>query len=424
MALDEKTVDNNDLELNPGQDLVLFDSDGKEVLRFDASSGLVVFRSAAGEQVGRLAGRQGNLLLGGEGIDGDLLLFASDASVTNPANAASIRMNGQLAQVSVGIDSIPGAVEVRGPTHHLRLDGSSGRLEITGKFEIRSSDGGTRMRITPDAAMFLGGDSQSGSLRLLNGSGEVTLHLNADTGNLAVGGADEAGILSVKAGTGSNSDNAFVLDGERGDVILGRKDRGADISVRDDEGLETLLLRGKNGNIAAGRSGKASNIFVKNSSGQNSIHLSGETGNINVDGDIRLSNADCAEEFPVFAGTNVAPGTVVVLCDDGSIKPSDRARDARVAGVVSGAGPLRPGIILDSQGERGRAPVALSGKVYCNVDARHTPIRVGDLLTSSELPGHAMKATPGTEVRGAVIGKAMEPLASGCGLIRVLVCLA
>ena len=37
-------------------------------------------------------------------------------------------------------------------------------------------------------------------------------------------------------------------------------------------------------------------------------------------------------------------------------------------------------------------PIALIGKVYCKVDANYSSIEIGDLLTTSDTPGYAMKA--------------------------------
>jgi len=95
-----------------------------------------------------------------------------------------------------------------------------------------------------------------------------------------------------------------------------------------------------------------------------------------------------------------------------------------VAGVISGAGAYKPAIVLDKQqAESNRAPVALVGKVYCQVDAQYSTIGVGDLLTTSATPGHAMKAIDPLKAFGAVIGKALRPLQSGQGLIPILVAL-
>ena len=68
-----------------------------------------------------------------------------------------------------------------------------------------------------------------------------------------------------------------------------------------------------------------------------------------------------------------------------------------------------------------RTPVALSGMALCKVDAGYGSILPGDLLTTSPTPGHAMLALdprPGT-----ILGKALEPLDTGTGLIKVLVML-
>ncbi|MBN2564118.1 MAG: hypothetical protein JXB46_00245, partial [Candidatus Eisenbacteria bacterium] len=70
------------------------------------------------------------------------------------------------------------------------------------------------------------------------------------------------------------------------------------------------------------------------------------------------------------------------------------------------------------------ADIALAGRVYCNVIAGGTDIEPGDLLTTSDVPGYAMKATDGQRAQGAILGKAMEPLAAGTtGQILVLVTL-
>src|SRR4051794_939040 len=103
--------------------------------------------------------------------------------------------------------------------------------------------------------------------------------------------------------------------------------------------------------------------------------------------DIRLVNADCAEEFDLESGP-IEPGTVVVFSDGGRLLPSADAYDKRVAGVVSGAGGYRPGLTLDAQdAATERVPVALMGKVYCCVDAESAPIEVGDMLTTATTPG-------------------------------------
>lgn len=147
-------------------------------------------------------------------------------------------------------------------------------------------------------------------------------------------------------------------------------------------------------------------------------------GDVEVTGDIRLANADCAEDFDVHDFDLIEPGTVMVLDDEGGLRPSRSAYDRRVAGVVSGAGSFRPGIVLDRRSDdANRMPIALLGKVFCMIDADFAPVAIGDLLTSSPTTGHAMKAADATQAFGAVIGKALRPMATGQGLIPILVSL-
>jgi hypothetical protein len=153
-------------------------------------------------------------------------------------------------------------------------------------------------------------------------------------------------------------------------------------------------------------------------------------GTLNVGGDVVLEGADCAEEFDLQSNADLDPGTVVVLDRNGALEPGWQAYDRKVAGVISGAGVFRPGMILDrrpNSDRRGnsdyRAPVALMGKVYCKVDAQYGPVEVGDLLTTSPTCGHAMKACDPTRAFGAVLGKALKPLRSGQALLPILVTL-
>ena len=143
-------------------------------------------------------------------------------------------------------------------------------------------------------------------------------------------------------------------------------------------------------------------------------------------GDLVLQNADCAEDFDIAIteAEVIEPGTVMVLDQHGALQPSQHAYDKRVAGVISGAGDYKPGIVLDKQpSDNPRLPIALLGKVYCKVDAQQAPIAIGDLLTTSPTAGHAMKAEDPCRAFGAVIGKALRPLSAGQGLIPILIAL-
>jgi hypothetical protein len=148
------------------------------------------------------------------------------------------------------------------------------------------------------------------------------------------------------------------------------------------------------------------------------------SGEVNVSGDVKLWGGDVAERFPVSVGAAFAPGMVMSIGADGNLVPCSHAYDKCVVGVVSGAGNLKPAVTLRNRdGEADAAVVALAGTVFCMADASSGPIEAGDLLTGSVTPGHAMKAVDFASAFGAVIGKALAPLASGRGLIQMVVSL-
>jgi hypothetical protein len=154
---------------------------------------------------------------------------------------------------------------------------------------------------------------------------------------------------------------------------------------------------------------------------QGHVHV---TRDLSVEGEIWANAGDCAEDFDVADTSRCEPGTVMVVGPEGVLYPSRSAYDRRVVGVVSGAGSFRPAIVLDKQqATADRRPIALMGKVYCNVEATSSPIEMGDLLSTSDVPGHAMKAADTGRAFGAVIGKALRSLAHGRGLIPILVAL-
>lgn len=135
--------------------------------------------------------------------------------------------------------------------------------------------------------------------------------------------------------------------------------------------------------------------------------------------------ADVAEPFKVGGG-ELPKGSVVVIDEDhpGELRLSSRSYDTRVAGIVSGANGVNPGISLRQEGVNdGGQNVALSGRVYVLADASNGTIKPGDLLTTSESPGHAMKVGDHTRAQGAILGKAMSGLKEGRGLVLVLVTL-
>ena len=133
---------------------------------------------------------------------------------------------------------------------------------------------------------------------------------------------------------------------------------------------------------------------------------------------------DYAEGFDVSNSDRIAPGAVLIIDPEnpGKLALSNKPYDSRVAGIVAGAKGLGSGVRLGA-GQHDHN-VALAGRVYCNVDASETGIEPGDLLTTSPIPGYAMKVTDYTQAQGAILGKAMQPMEQGQrGQILVLVTL-
>lgn len=133
---------------------------------------------------------------------------------------------------------------------------------------------------------------------------------------------------------------------------------------------------------------------------------------------------DYAEGFDVAGDLKPEPGSVLSIDPEnpGRLTPSCCAYDSKVAGIVAGAESLGSGVRLGVG--QFDCDVALAGRVYCNVDATDEEVKPGDLLTTSQRTGFAMKATDVSRTGGAILGKAMEPMARGqSGRILVLVTL-
>ena len=186
----------------------------------------------------------------------------------------------------------------------------------------------------------------------------------------------------------------------------------------DSSGNKIIVLNQDNATISTGGSGKHGCVLVRDADNNETIKLNGEAG------DITLSGGDCAENFEIADACPSRKGSVLVLRDDGQLEECNKEYDRRVAGVISGAGNTRPGIVLGmGTASQSAVPVALSGRVNCRVDASHASIAVGDLLTTAATPGCAMKADDREKAFGSVIGKAMEKWSEGIGLIPVLISL-
>ena len=184
-----------------------------------------------------------------------------------------------------------------------------------------------------------------------------------------------------------------------------------------------LSINGPGGNVGIGTTTPQATLDVNGTLNVNSTAYIG--GNASVCSLTIRGGCDLAEPFATTE-PGIEKGSVVVIdrAHPGQLKLSSQPYDTRVAGVISGANGIHPGIALHQEGAlEGGQNVALTGRVYVLADATHGAIEPGDLLTTSETPGHAMKVNDYAKSPGAILGKAMSALEAGRGYVLVLVSL-
>ena len=257
----------------------------------------------------------------------------------------------------------------------------------------------------------------------------IPLILQSSSGGVGIGNSPRAGYRLEVAGAtvvtpgGSGGEISFgTPNGETGMNIIG--------TGRADLRFDGSVLKLVAGPINVGPPSSANGIAI-NTSGNVGIGTASPQAKLHVIGTTRTSvltisgGVDLAEPFQM-GDAELEKGSVVVIDDEnpGRLKRSTNAYDTRVAGIISGANGINPGISLHQEGVvEGGQNVALSGRVYVQADASGGAIKPGDMLTTSETPGHAMKARDHARAQGAVIGKAMTALPEGRGFVLVLVTL-
>jgi len=137
---------------------------------------------------------------------------------------------------------------------------------------------------------------------------------------------------------------------------------------------------------------------------QNDLYVSGDigvSGTAYLEGGTAWTNADIAERYPTFDKTLEAGDLVSSEATaSGHVKKSEVSYDSSLLGAVS----TKPAGVLGYK-TKDSVPVALIGRVPVKVSDINGPIKIGDAITSSEIPAVGMKTTEA----GPIIGKALEP---------------
>jgi hypothetical protein len=255
------------------------------------------------------------------------------------------------------------------------------------------------------------------------GSGKPGLYGLSSTGNAIKGEASTAGWAAI---FGNHTGNSIGVYGSGAVGVQGSSTTGDAIRGISSAAGFSGVYGQNNAGYGGYFSGSTSGIYAEATSGMAAEFIGRvRTSVLEITG-----GSDFSENFDIRGYGNVStptPGMVVSIDprEPGKLVLSNSAYDRKVAGIISGAGGVKPGMVMGQEGTlaQGSRPVALTGRVYCWADASQGAIEPGDLLTSSDTPGHAIKVTDYPKAQGAIIGKAMTGLQKGQGLILVLVSL-
>jgi len=257
--------------------------------------------------------------------------------------------------------------------------------------------------VTIDSTGFLSGDVV----------GNVTGNLTGNvTGNLTG---------NVTASSGTSTFNNVTVNGTLNATVQGTSDIANKLVVDSGTAREANTLLVNNSIVARDGSGNI-NVNIVNGTSTNSQALNGATADTGaVSGSIAQRDANKDLTARKFLGTATAAqfadlaenyladadyeiGTVLILGGDKEVTQSTSQMDSRVVGVVS----ENPAHLMNSnlQGEF-VAPVALRGRIQVKVTG---PVRKGDILITSHVPGTATALTEDSAIPNAVyvIGKSIE----------------
>ena len=361
----------------------IYDLSGKLLWDSGVVSGGVVDWDRTDEYGERLAYGTYLYLVQGWSVQGDFILqkrgkltfLPGDRVQLQQAPEPGLREEASLSLTPLSISS-KGHIYLTGsPPHRIWMEDNTGTLRTCFSMEANNN-----LKYGGGAIPTLLFENQSGYPLLINPSGNVGVGTTSPAGKLDIRNTANQPALRIAASSGTNLIEAYNTG-----------------------------------------SGSATGLIFR---------VERETGNVRADGafygaGFYSGSADVAEHINV--SEPVEPGDVVEIDPEkpGYFRKARGAFSRLVAGVISSD----PGVVLGSnsdpvEGEGDSRPVlALAGRVPVKATTENGPIHVGDLLVASSKPGYAMRCTDPASAVGAVIGKALEPLEEGEGIIMVQVTL-
>jgi len=261
------------------------------------------------------------------------------------------------------------------------------------------------------------GDGSSINIYAQNGSSDG----NSDGGDIILMPGDKYGTgVTGRVGIGTTAPN-YKLEVAGNMNAQGNLRAGGDLEIYGGPNSAKLnfwgagSIRGGSDTFTnamrfiSGRSGTGNtNIFTwhkGNDASGNALMILKANGDLKIEGGFVAGDGsrydDVAEIISVSDAT-IEPGDVVVVdpANDKSVIKSQNSYQTSVLGVISEKG----GILLGGDSDTFKKPIALVGRVPVKISVENGAIKRGDPLTSSSLPGHAMKLTK----PGRIIGFAME----------------
>ncbi len=387
--------------------------------------------------------------------DGNLQSTTSLSLQVGASGTLNVGTTSQTSALNLGNTSASSTTLIRGGTGSSALSlitGSGGTLSlgnggVAGTIQIGNTTGGVAQTInigtnataSSSTTLTLGSTIDASSTTIRSGSGGIAL-TGAVTGSNTIQGTTLNGTIGINTGASGgtqridasgnlvNINNITAAGLINGNTLTSSAltfGAASAASIQSASGQDLTIDSGATGAINIGTSANAKVITIGNNTGATEVNLSVGSGGLKINGSAGVDLAcganigiktvtvtkgiitggvcttnnltDLAEQFNSTDSLVAAEVVTIDPSNNEYVKRTNGTYQTGLVGVVSTA----PNMVLgeDNPGY----PIALAGRVPVKVSNENGTIQPGDYLTSSSIPGVAMKAT----AAGPTIGKAM-----------------